>query len=348
MINYEEIVENLKDENVFHLLEELGAQPIDKGDFFICKTVCHNEDADEASQKLYYYKNTHLFYCYTEEGAMSIFKFLKNYYETRGIEYDWYNDIYQVILFCIPHNGTFSRPTYRARRDNYAPKKNRVELPEYPKGVLDVFTKFYPVEWLMDHITPETMDKYDIKYSISQNKIIIPHYDIKGRLVGIRGRALNPYEVENFGKYMPVQIEGKWYSHPLSLNLYGLDKNWENIKRDGMAFIFESEKSVLQCESFGLKNYSVACCGSNINKFQIDLLMRYCAPSHIVVCFDNEEEPGQSKYFDKLYTMCKKYKNYCNMSFVYDRDNITKKKDSPSDRGEKKFIELIEKRVVVK
>ena len=73
MIDYEEIVSNLKDDDVFHLLEQLGARPIDKGDCFICKTVCHNEDAEEASQKLYYYKNTHLFYCYTEEGAMSIF-----------------------------------------------------------------------------------------------------------------------------------------------------------------------------------------------------------------------------------------------------------------------------------
>ena len=349
MINYEEIVENLKDENVFHLLEELGAQPIDKGDYFICRTICHNEDAEEASQKLYYYKNTHLFYCYTDEGAMSIFKFLKNYYETRGIEYDWYNDIYLVILSCTPSRSFFNRTAYRACRDNYLQRKNRKELPTYPEGVLDVFIKHYPVEWFYDGIGIPAMDKYNIRYSVSQNKIIIPHYDAEGRLVGIRGRALNPYEVENFGKYMPVQIEGKWYSHPLSLNLYGLDKNKENIKKDGIAYIFESEKSILQCESFEMKNYGVATCGSNINKFQIDLLMRYCAPKYIVVCFDNEELPGETKYFDKLYKMCKKYTNYCNMSFIYDREGITKKKDSPSDRGEKKFYRLLEEeRVSVK
>ena len=58
------------------------------------------------------------------------------------------------------------------------------------------------------------MDKFNIRYSISQNKIIIPHYNVNGELVGIRGRALNTQDIEQFGKYMPVQIENKWYSHP--------------------------------------------------------------------------------------------------------------------------------------
>ena len=100
MIDYKEIIEQLKDEDVFRLMERLGAQPIDKQDYILCKTICHNIDADEASYKLYYYKDTHMFYCYTECGAQSIFKMLRNYYETRQIEYNWYNDIFQVVLNC--------------------------------------------------------------------------------------------------------------------------------------------------------------------------------------------------------------------------------------------------------
>ena len=90
---------------------------------------------------------------------------------------------------------------------------------------MDLFIKEYPVEWLEDGISKEAMDKYDIRFSIPQNKIIIPHYNVYGELVGIRGRALDPYEIEFVGKYMPVQIEGKWYAHPLSMNLYGLNYN---------------------------------------------------------------------------------------------------------------------------
>lgn len=345
MINYEEICENLKDEDVFHLLEQLGAQPIDKEGYILCKTICHNEDAEEASRKLYYYKDSHLFYCYTECGAQNIFKFLKNYYETRGIVYDWYRDILQVVLNCSV--SAFTAPdAYKSRKDDYTARKLRKKLPTYSSSILEVFTKYYPIEWLRDSISQEAMDKYNILYSISQNKIIIPHYDVDGDLVGIRGRALNAEDIETWGKYMPVQIEGKWYSHPLSLNLYGLNWNRENIKKSGIAFICESEKACLQAESYSFPNCTVASCGSNLNKYQIDLLVRYCAPREIVVCYDNEEVEGD-KYFNKLYNMCKKYTNYCKMSFVYDRNGLTKLKDSPTDNGEEIFIKLVERRVKV-
>lgn len=347
MINYQEIIENLRDEDVFRLLDQLGAQPIDKGDFFICKTICHNEDADEASSKLYYYKNTHLFYCFTECGAMNIFKFLKNYYETRSAVYDWHQDILQVILNCSAHKIS-STPVYKPQRENYELKKARKDLITYPNGIMDMFSVYYPCEWLNDRISKESMDKYNIRFSSLWNKIIIPHYDVEGRLVGIRGRALDPVEAEQFGKYVPVQIEGKFYSHPLSLNLYGLHLNKDNIKKTGTCFIFESEKSVLQCESFDMPNCAVACCGSNINKFQIDLLMRSCAPRNIVICFDREENSGETKYFDKLYKMCEKYKNYANMSFIYDRKKVSKMKDSPSDNGQDIFKELLKGKVNIK
>ena len=350
MIDYKEIIENLKDEDVFKLLDTLGAQPINKQDYILCKTICHNIDADEASYKLYYYKDTHMFYCYTECGAQSIFKLLRNYYETRQIEYNWYTDIFQVVLNCsnslILEN---SHPqAYKSQRDAYFPQKSRRILPAYSPGLLDVYTKYYPIEWLRDSISKEAMDKFDIRFSISQNKIIIPHFDVDDRLVGIRGRALNPQEIEQVGKYAPVWIEGKCYSHPLMFNLYGLNKNRENIKRTGIAFIAEAEKSVLQAESFSIPNCVVASCGSNLNKYQIDLLIRTCAPREVVVCYDREEERGSDKYFNKLYDMCKKYTPYCKISFIYDREGITPMKASPTDCGEEIFMKLYKRRVEVR
>lgn len=345
MIDYQEIVENLRDEDVFRLLEQLGAEPTDRGGYFVCKTICHNEDPEEASAKLYYYKNSHLFVCYTECGNMSIFKFLKNYYDARDIVYDWHRDIFQVILNCSA-SITRAPDAYKSRRGEYE-KQDIRDLPTYPKGILEIFQKYYPVEWLSDGISSETMDKYDIRYSSSWNKIIIPHFNAAGAMIGIRSRALNPQEAEEFGKYVPVQIEGKWYSHPLSLNLYGLDKNKENIKKTGKAYLFEAEKSVLQLEGFDMINCGVATCGSNLNKYQIKLLMKECSPREIIICYDNEEEGKSDRYFNKLYEMCKKYSNYANMSFVYDRKGLSKLKDSPTDNGQEVFEQLLKSRVRV-
>lgn len=346
MINYAEIIENLRDEDVFHLLESLGGEPIDKDEYILSRTICHHEDPSEGNYKLYYYKNTHLFYCYSSCGSMSIFKFLQHYYEIRQIEYDWYNDILQVILNCAA-TVTVGTTAYRSQADNYRPQKTRKELPTYPEGLLEIYNKYYPIEWLKDSITTRAMDKYNILFSHSQNKIIIPHYNIHGELVGIRGRALNEWEVENIGKYAPVWIEGKCYSHPLSLNLYGLNKTWENIKRTSTAFVVEGEKSCLQAENFSMLNCTCAACGSNLNKYQLDILLRYCRPKEVVLCFDKEELPHQDVYFNKLYNICKKYSMYTNMSFIYDRNNLLNLKESPFDRGEEIFQNLLKSRIKI-
>lgn len=331
-------------------MQKLGADRYEEKDNYVLfPTICHNIDSSEASMKLYFYKDTKLFVCYTECGNMSIFKFLRHYYENRQIEYDWYEDIYNAVLNCSTFNPRkgFSQPVYQSLKDRYIVREHK-ELEVYSSNVLDCFVKRYPIEWINDGISKEAMDKFNILYSISQNKIIIPHYDINNNLVGIRGRALNEWEVENFGKYMPIQIEGVWYKHPLSLNLYGLNKNADNIRHSGICFIFESEKSVLQCESFSGRQMAVAACGSNFNIYQLKLLMKTCMPQEIILCFDNEEKPKEDRYFNKLYSIANKYKDYCNFSFVYDRERLTKPKDSPSDCGQEIFERLLNRRVIVR
>ena len=350
MIDYKGIIEELDTQKVINLMETLGVDNyIEKPGYVIFPTICHNEDADEASMKLYYYENNHLFVCYTECGNMSIFKFLKHYYESHGISYDWYQDIYKVILDCSNYRKPdgFAPKRYQRVRDMYTAPE-RIELPTYPNGIIDVFTKFYPPEWLNDGITKTSMEKFNIRYSVPQNKIIIPHYNPKGELVGIRGRALNEWEVENVGKYMPVQIEGKWYSHPLSLNLYGLNWTKDNIKRTGTCFLGEAEKSVLQMEGWDFANCSAAVCGSQFNKHALKLLMQTAHPREVVICFDKEELPGSEDYFNKLWQIGKKYQNYCDFSFIYDRENLLDMKDSPTDKGSEVFWKLYRKRVRIK
>ena len=350
-MDYAKIIENLNTDAVIHLMTELGADRYDdRGDYIIFPTICHNEDSSEASMKLYFYKNNKIFVCYTSCGGMSIFKFLKHYYEERQIEYDWYQDIYEVVCNCsdFKRKEGFERTPYKSLRERYKVARKEVQLPEYSKNVLDCFVKHYPPEWLNDGITKEAMDAFDISYSIAHNKIIIPHYDIEGRLVGIRGRALNDWEVENVGKYAPIHIEQTWYKHPLSMNLYGLNMTKKNIRAHSICFLFESEKSVMQAEGFKLPNCSTAVCGSNFNKYQLNILMKACAPHEIVLCFDKEELPGEDKYFNKLWNICQKYKNYCNFSFIYDREGLLDLKDSPTDKGEETFIKLLGKRVIVK
>lgn len=349
-MDYEEIISNLDIDSIVSMMEKLGAdRHSDRGSYIVFPTICHNIDSSEASMKLYFYKDTKLFVCYTECGNMSIFKFLRHYYETRQIEYDWYQDIYEVVLDCANFQGVegFVVEKYKSLKERYTMRRREKQLPEFSPNVLDCFIKTYPQEWLDDGITPQAMDRFNISYSISQNKIIIPHYDVDDRLVGIRGRALNDWEIENIGKYTPIRVEQTWYKHPLSMNLYGLNITKDNIRKRGICFLVESEKAVMQMESFSFPNCAAAVCGSNFNKYQLNILIKTCCPAEIVLCFDKEEFPGEEKYFNKLYDICRKYGQYARFSFIYDREGVLDLKESPTDRGEEVFKKLLEKRVKV-
>ena len=219
----------------------------------------------------------------------------------------------------------------------------------YDSKVLACFQDVYPIEWINDGITISSMQKFNIKFNIPDNQIIIPHYNIDFQLIGIRVRNLDEYRIENAGKYMPARIEGKFYTHPLMYNLYGLNFNKEAIRKTGVALIAESEKSVLIGDGwFGNSNCVVATCGNKFNKFLIRQLVKLGARD-IIVCYDrmNDDKLTDQSYFNKLYSMCARYKDYANFSFIFDRDKILKYKAAPFDNGYDVFNKLMQRRVYV-
>ena len=55
MIDYQELIEQLDDNKVKMMLDRLNIPYEDRGDYLLMPTVCHNEDIESASWKLYYY-----------------------------------------------------------------------------------------------------------------------------------------------------------------------------------------------------------------------------------------------------------------------------------------------------
>lgn len=371
MVDLSKLLNDLTDEDIINIVLSLGADRYqEQDDAIIFPTICHNEAAEDASMKLYYYKENKKFHCYTDCSAnFNLYGLIEKVWTLQGgnlVEnkeskkekgdfcfFDTVKYVMDSSNVAVDFNEN-KKNRYISERQKYKRKQRVIKLTSYPNTVLDIFDKVYPIEWLNEGITKESMDAYEIRYSISRNKIIIPHFDINWLLIGIRGRALEKEEIEAFGKYMPIEIENKWYAHPLSQNLYGLNLAKDNIFRKSKVIIFEGEKSCLHYYGFFGKenNIAVACCGSSINKAQIDLLLRTCMPSEIIIAFDKEfEKPNGAdgeKYFNKLYSMCEKYKNYANFSFIFDRDNLLDLKDSPVDKGLDIFKKLYESRVIVK
>ena len=344
-----EMVQNLPTSRVIELMTDLGAtRHMETNNAIIFPTICHNHNADDASMKLYYYPKTHTFHCYTDCGCtFNIFEMFKKRYELLGESYDFYKDI---VLKIEPSPIKRKREEFVKRYETIYEQPNydaEVHMTHINKGILNMYN-FYPTpEWLNDGISEEAMRHYNILYSISDNKIIIPHYDKNDNLVGIRGRALNDEDIA-IGKYMPVRIEGKTYAHPLGYNLYGLNVVKDNIKRMKMAIVAEGEKSPLQSETmFGAENnITVASCGSTLHMYQVKLLLEAGA-ERILIAYDNEGTTWEEreKYFQKLKSMCEKFKNYCLIGFTFDNSGLTKLKQSPFDCGKEVATKLITKGV---
>lgn len=365
-MKFSKIANSLSEDDIIKLMEELGASNYIKRDtYIIFPTICHNTSEDKASMKLWYYLSNNLFHCYTECGeTFDIFELVQRVFNARGRhkvgtaaekkEPDDYTffDVVNFVTRSTNYIGSYDTLIYEPQRQNYEIKKHFIENPIINENILEAFESYLPVEWKEEGISTDTMKKYEICYYSPMTQIVIPHRNINGQLIGIRGRALDPAIIESYGKYRPIDINGTIYSHPLSQNLYGLYKTQKAIKSYKTAIIFEGEKSVLKSEDFFKeKNIGVAACGSKISKNQVLLLIKNCNINEICIGFDKEFHNNNDKemtdYFNKLSAMCKKYLPYCNFSFIFDFENLLDYKDSPIDKGKEVFEKLYKGRINV-
>lgn len=340
MIDRKQLREALTPDVIIKLMKLLGATEFeDRGNYIMFKTICHNIHEEEAGFNLSYYKDSYRFFCFSNCHSMDIFDLIKRRWKILEKQEDMH---FESLAYWVMNHSLIDldecTPQEEFRNPIDARKYKNVTtemvLPQKNEKVLESFSKHHCIEWLEDGISDAAMDKYNIRYSIARNAIIIPHYDVNGRLVGIRRRALDQEEAAE-AKYKPIFIEGVNYSHPLGYNIYGLDKIIPEVKRRGKIYIAEGEKSCLQgYTAWGDNNLVAAVCGNKINRWQINIIMKYCNPNEIIIAFDKGLD------YDKIYQMCKKYSGYCNFSFLCDKDDLLKDKESPFDR-----VEIIDKLV---
>lgn len=359
------IREELSVDDYFQLVTEWGGNPEFTPFGFISDTICHNPPG-EGSRKLYFYENSDLFKCYTDcDCAFDIFELTIKVAQIQSNRKMDLNDAVRylaskfniVISLDDTEDVGLADWQYLIAYDkiNDIPVANELpQLKEYDKRILGslAVNPNYLTPWLNDHIKPEILEHAQIGYNFSTDQISIPHFDKDGRFIGLRGRTMVKEDAERFGKYRPMIINKQQYNHSLGLNLYNLNNSKDNIKRMGKAIVFESEKSTLQFQSyFGLENdISVACCGSSVSSYQMQLLIDAGA-QEIIIAFDRQfQELGDNEFKRlkaKLLNLHKKYKNEVLVSFIFDKHLITSYKASPTDEGPEKFMQLFKERIIL-
>lgn len=361
-----EIRSNLSLDNVFDLLQEWGGDPEYAEFGILSTTICHNLPG-EGSKKLYYYENSGLFRCYT--GCDSSFDIFELTIKIFDIQHNRKMDLNDAVRYIAAKHGYGGRledtpeetglidwtilSNYDRIQNIEIGEKKNVTLKEYDDIILTRFNydlKLTP--WLKEGISQEALDQSQIGFYPGGDQITIPHFDADGRFIGLRGRTLCKDEAELYGKYRPLRVNGLMYNHPLGMNLYNLNNSKNAINILKKAIVFEGEKSALLYKSyFGLDNdISVACCGSNLSSYQVQLLIENGA-EEIIVAFDRQFQEIGDKEFQHLKSnllkLHSKFKNFVKISFIFDKNKITGYKDSPIDLGPEKFLTLFKERIIL-
>ena len=384
MIDYKLLLNTITTENVISLMEELGSPVMNHGttssgvEYFQFRTICHGGDSD----KLYYYTDSKSFYCYTSCGYMSFFDCISRIKNiSRDNFYSCLKFVAEFIGFKQPEDSLEGfihyendakehKSSHDVLKEDWEDtelyesltQSSLKQLPEYNIEWLDFFKKhLYYYGWLEEGISREVMDKFRIGWEWYGCYIIIPHFDIDGRLIGIRRRTFNKWDLAQGRKYTPMTTLSQTFPHELGQNLYGIYENKSNIEREKEVILVEGEKSVMLLDTyFNGKHPGLATCGFNISKPQLELLVRL-NPDRVYLAFDKDFDVrlreeykkdevtayNYNRYIDKLIYVGKQL-NTClapygaEVYIILDHAGVAEldEKDSPVDKGPDAFLRL--------
>lgn len=220
---------------------------------------------------------------------------------------------------------------------NSVSKQNKeIKLRTYDESVLDSYEKCCNLRFLKDGISISAQKFFDIRFSVEDNRIIIPIHNEYGSLVGAKGR-LNGEAEEDNPKYM--------YTIPVAMSqvLYGYAENYQYLYGNEI-IVVESEKSVMQAWDFGVRN--IVALGSNsLSEKQTKLLLQL-QPSRIIIAMDEGLEFEQTK---RNADIIKNLGGILAPEVWYWDSTIDldiQLKSSPTDMGKEKFEEIMEEQLV--
>ena len=209
----------------------------------------------------------------------------------------------------------------------------------YDESILTKYEKKYSMMFLEDGISFDTQKSFNVGFDLETMRITIPEYTLDGSLCGIMGR-LNDKKCDHSERWVPIIPCSR------SMTLYGYHKNYEKIQDKRLVVIGESEKFVQQLHTMGC-NLGLSLCGCDISNVQARYLKGLMTDKIILALDEGLEEEQIRHQAEKLIIDNIIFKN--KVGYIFDKDNkILKKgsKNSPSDLGKGKFLELCKSHVV--
>lgn len=312
-----------------------------------------NKNALDGSPKLYLYCDTKIFVGYTSGASYDIFSLVQKRLNLLNQPCSFVDSINFILLVTGINSDSCVRITSKHSYDwendlgKYLRfKKTGLMLTIYDDKILNQLPTKYPLQWIDEGISIDSMEKYQIKYYERCNQTVIPCFDKMGNLIGIRVRNWHPDKLAQ-AKYIPLSLlNGTIYKFPTNQVLYGLNYNWINIEKTQSVTIVESEKAVLKHDTFYPNDSNcVAMYGSNLGIYRRNELLKL-GVKNIFLVVDNDWIGENKEFYNQWEQKIKKqadvWKGYATVWLVWDNQDLLSPKDNALDKDKATYEKLLE------
>lgn len=303
------------------------------------------------------HRNTEIRFARSDSGGANISIRLKN--NPYCVVFDWSRGVTtDIISYIIQEKNVDFREVLQATKkilglsNDWKPQQKKalfggiynnlicqnreIQLKTYDETVLDQYKQVGSLRFLRDGISLDAQKFWNIRFSVEDNRIIIPIRNEYSELVGAKGRLNGDADEEN-PKYL--------YTIPVAMSqiLYGYSENYQYLYGNDVILV-ESEKSVMQAWDFGVRNI-VALGSHSLSEKQTKLLLQL-QPKRIIIAMDEGLEFEHTK---RNADMIKSFGGILAPEVWHwdsTMDLDIDLKASPTDLGKEKFREIMEEQLI--
>ena len=210
-------------------------------------------------------------------------------------------------------------------------KRSEYSVRTYDESILDKYIPLANKRFIDDNISIAAQQFFGIRYDVESQGIVIPIHNQIGELIGAKVRC--NYEVQDgemkYYYLIPCQA---------SQTLYGYSQNY-NYLTNNIIYIYEAEKSIMQCFSYGIRN-CVALGSGSISRKQVRMLLEL-NPKKIIFMHDVGYD---LENILRNINMVKNYSRFSEVELGYWDffDRLYDNKVSASDLGKKELLRIID------
>lgn len=185
--------------------------------------------------------------------------------------------------------------------------------------------------WTEEGMTPEILEKFQVRYDPFQNRLVFPIRDYDGHIVNICGRTLEKnFKEKGLRKYTYYK---KWCGGMDVI--FGYTEHSQAFYKNNEIILFEGAKSVFLAETWGFENTG-ALLTSHLSDAQFRRLIKLGV--HVTFALDEDVNVAEDKNIQRL-------KRYCGVFYIRDTEKILDEKMSPVDKGPDVWKYLYERRL---